>query len=246
MRAYLDLSEVTALEAAGWGLAYFTSIYFGFAIFHGLVHRWVMAKLGWGRRLNERPIYKDQIWKEMGWSGLSILVFGVGLIVPWWMVRQGWAHVMMDAPWSTVVLELLALVAWNDVHFYATHRLLHSKWAFPRFHIQHHKSVVTTPFSTYAFHPVEAAMLGNVLLLPMAVHDFSVQALVALPLVSLWFNSIGHVNWDPWPRLGVGHPLTSGRRHALHHARFNGNYGFLFPVVDAWMGTALEDTPLDV
>jgi len=89
-------------------------------------------------------------------------------------------------------------------------------------------------------------MLGNVLLLPMAVHDFSVQALVALPLVSLWFNSIGHVNWDPWPRLGVGHPLTSGRRHALHHARFNGNYGFLFPVVDAWMGTALEDTPLDV
>ena len=82
---------------------------------------------------------------------------------------------------------MAVLLVWNDIHFYANHRLLHTRWL-RRFHAQHHRSLVTTPFSTYSFHPLEAALLGNVILLPMLLHDFSFAALLSLPVMSLLLN----------------------------------------------------------
>ena len=52
-----------------------------------------------------------------------------------------------------------------------------------RFHGDHHRSYVTTPWSTYSFHPLEALMLGNIILLPMLVHDFYFWSLAAVPVL---------------------------------------------------------------
>src|SRR5690606_40504614 len=93
---------------------------------------------------------------------------------PWGLLQLGWARLDPDAGAGRIALEILALVAWNDVHFWINHRLLHTR-LLRRFHLPHHRSVVTTPFSTYSFHPVEALMLGNVILLPMVLHDFSLD-----------------------------------------------------------------------
>jgi sterol desaturase/sphingolipid hydroxylase (fatty acid hydroxylase superfamily) len=47
---------------------------------------------------------------------------------------------------------------------------------------------VTTPWSTYSFHPIEALMLGNIILLPMLVHDFYFWSLASVPVLSLILN----------------------------------------------------------
>lgn len=59
---------------------------------------------------------------------------------------------------------------------------------------------MTTPWSTYSFHPIEALMLGNIILLPMLVHDFYFWSLASVPVLSLILNLIGHSNYDFSPR----------------------------------------------
>jgi len=195
--------------------------------------------------LDRRPLRARQQLREIGEALVSILIFGVGILVPWWLLKSGWAAVRSDASTLRIVVEMGVLLLWNELHFYAHHRLLHTRWAFPRFHIQHHRSHVTTPFSTYAFHPVEAAFLGSVPLLPMLAWSFSWQALFALPILSLAINSIGHANYDAFPAKDGASWLTAGRRHHLHHACFRGNYGFFSPLLDRLCGTALPDEAAD-
>ena len=165
---------------------------------------------------------------------------GVGAVLPWAFLHWGWASLAQDPGALQIAVEVVVLLVWNDIHFYANHRLLHTK-ALRRFHQQHHRSLVTTPFATYSFHPLEAALLGNVILLPMLLHDFSFAALLSLPVCSLLLNNLGHSNYDYAPGVGHHHWLAASRRHHLHHACYHGNYGFLFNFMDGWFGTRLPD-----
>lgn len=236
--------EPSLTEVMVGGVVFFGAIYFGFALLNLLLQKGLRA-LGIGRVLDPRPLRPQQIWREIGWSSLSILLFGTGMVFPWMVLKLGWSHAVMDAGIPRILLEMLALLLWNEVHFYLNHRLLHTRWMLPRFHVQHHRSHVTTPFSTYAFHPVEALLLGNVLLLPMIVHDFSWQAMLSLPLLSLLLNNIGHANYDLFPAQGGRSWLTSSRRHHLHHACSRGNFGFLLPFMDQLFHTDLPDDAAD-
>lgn len=227
----------SALEIALAGLAFFASIYLVF----GALNYWLTVKLlpvmGIGRVLDPRPLTKSQLQHELLWSASSIVIFGAGMVFPWGLLQLGWARLAENPTLVQVLIECLVLLMWNEVHFYTNHWLLHTK-LLRRFHLPHHRSVVTTPWSTYAFHPVEALMLGNVILLPMVVHDFSVFALTFVPLMSLLFNSIGHSNYD-WSPTSKSVFHNASRRHHLHHACFHGNFGFMFPFMDKLFKTNL-------
>ena len=146
-----------------------------------------------------------------------------------------------DPSLTRIALETVALFFWNELHFYASHRLLHTKWL-RRFHGAHHQSHTATPFSTYALHPVEAALLGSVPLLPMLLHEFSLQALAALTVLSIALNNLGHSNYEFSARAPARGWRAASRRHHLHHACYHGNYGFLLGVFDRVAGTLL---PID-
>ena len=161
------------------------------------------------------------------------------MIVPWGFLQLGWAHLTPTASAGRIALEIFALLIWNDVHFWINHRLLHTRW-FKRFHGDHHRSVVVTPWSTYSFHPVEAMMLGNVILLPMVLHDFAFWSLASVPVFSIFLNAVGHANYEFFPKVGPRHPLAASRRHHLHHARPAGNYGFALAFMDQIMGTKVK------
>lgn len=228
--------------AVAWALAFFAAIYAVLCGGSWLLTRWLLPALGIGRTIDPRPLGRGQLRREIGLSALSVAIFGIGSAIPWWFLHAGWARLAQDPSWPRILAEAAVLLVWNDVHFYLNHRLLH--WApLRRYHQQHHRSLVTTPFSTYSFHPLEAALLGNVILLPMLLHDFSFAALLSLPVASLLLNNLGHSNYDFLPRAGHDHPLSASRRHHLHHVRYHGNYGFLFGFMDRWFGTRLPDEP---
>ncbi|WP_219339756.1 sterol desaturase family protein [Luteimonas salinisoli] len=231
-----------AAMAAGFG--FFTAIYVLFCGGNWLLTRRVLPALGLGGRIDPRPLRPRQLRGEISLSALSLLVFGIGSVLPWWLVQLGWARLAQDPGALRIAAEIAVLVVWNDVHFYANHRLLHTR-PLRRYHQHHHRSLVTTPFATYSFHPLEAVLLGNVILLPMLLHDFSFAALLALPVASLLLNNLGHSNYDYAPGVGHDHWLAASRRHHLHHACYHGNYGFLFNFMDRWFGTRLPDDAAD-
>lgn len=230
--------SLSAWEVMLWGLVFFGGIYLVFGAATWLLTHRLLPALGIGRVLDPRPLQPGQLRQELLQSGMSVLIFGLGMIFPWGLIQLGWAQLHHDASALRICLEILALVIWNDVHFWINHRLLHTRWL-RRYHLPHHRSVVTTPFSTYSFHPIEALMLGNVILLPMVVHDFSFWSLLSVPLFSLFFNCIGHANYDFVSSVGYSHWFAASRRHHLHHACYNGNYGFQFTFMDRLFRTRL-------
>jgi Delta7-sterol 5-desaturase len=227
--------------AAG-GVAYFAAIYL-LAGFTAEAVRHALVGSGRGRWLDPRPLPPGQRTREWRQSTLSIAIFGVGLLLPWQMLVHGWASLHPGNPLWRVLLELAVLLVWNDIHFYAVHRTLHQPWLLRAVHMAHHRSVVTTPWSTYAFHPVEALALGSVPLLPMLVWDFTPLALALLPVLSLTYNVVGHSNCRALPR--GWRWLSNAHDHHLHHACHRGNYGFLFTFMDRWLGTQLAEDAAD-
>ncbi|OUM02769.1 sterol desaturase family protein [Variovorax sp. JS1663] len=223
-------------EVMLWGVAFFGGIYLLFGALNWLVTRKLLPALGIGRVLDPRPMQRGQLRRELAQSAVSVAIFGIGLVFPWGLLQLGWARLDADAGAWQIALEILALALWNDVHFWLNHRLLHTR-LLRRFHGPHHRSIVTTPFSTYSFHPLEALLLGNVILPPMLVHDFSFWSLASVPLFSLFFNNIGHSNYDFFPKVSYDHWFAASRRHHLHHVCHGGNYGFQFTFMDRLFGT---------
>ena len=220
------------------GVVWFGTLYLTGALFTTWLTRHLFPTLRIGRQLDPRALPAGQLRRELHWSAVSILIFGCGLVVPWGLLQLGWAEFAIAPSWWRILAEILLLFVWNELHFYTCHRLLHTLWL-RRFHATHHRSHIATPFSTYAFHPVEALMLGSVPLLPMLAHDFSFIALASLPVMSLALNSLGHSNYE-FSRVEAARGwLDASRRHHLHHACYHGNYGFLLSVFDRLLGTAL-------
>lgn len=228
----LPFGVVFALSAAG-----FLGIYFGFgALAHAATRRWCA-----NRALSGRDLAPGQIAAEIRRSLLSIALFGLHGVLTVWGDRAGLWRIEWRTRWALVPFEIGALVVWNDLHFYVIHRALHTPWLFRHVHRDHHRAIRPTPFSTYAMHPIEAALLGSVMVLVLPFHDFSLATLLLFPVVSLLLNNLGHLNHDLAPAGARWHPLAASRRHERHHREVHGNYGFLFPALDRWLGTELPE-----
>ena len=233
--------SLSAMDVMWVGVLYFAALYLLTGTLGLLLTGTLLPALRIGRTLDPRPLPPGQVRREILQSLVSVLIFGVGLVVPWGLLRLGWAHLAADPHPLRVAVEIAVLFVWNELHFYVNHRLLHWR-PLRRFHAAHHRSHVATHFSTYAFHPVEAVMLGSVPLIPMLLHDFSFAALATLPVLSIALNNLGHSNYEMSRHAPARGWLGASRRHHLHHACYHGNYGFLLSAFDRWFGTAL---PLD-
>ena len=122
---------------------------------------------------------------------------------------------LADAPWKTVLMPwVLALPLWGDLHFYVTHRALHSvPRLYSAVHKLHHRSVNTHVSSSLSLHPVEHAVYFS---------SLAIGAVLPVPLHALRLLSFGlllnpipsHIACWPWER-----------HHWEHHTQFTSNYG---------------------
>ncbi|RYE21024.1 MAG: hypothetical protein EOP51_16525 [Sphingobacteriales bacterium] len=143
------------------------------------------------------------------------------------------------------VLSIVLMIVIQDTYFYWTHRLLHWRPMFKYVHKLHHLSVTPTPFSAYAFHPVEAFI--NVLILPAIVFiiPYHNNALTIFTICSLLFNIKGHMGYEfvpeKWRNYFAFKWLNSTTQHDKHHSLSNYNYGFYFAFWDAVMKTVHKE-----
>lgn len=187
-----------------------------------------------GRRQRMR---EGQIREELLLSGLSILVFALQSTILVWLLRNGWLSIAWDRPLLHLAWELPVLYLWNELHFFAVHRLLHWGPLYRSVHVWHHRSVLTTPFSAYCFHPVESFLLGAVMPLALLVHAFSPWALLGLTVMSLVLNVGGHL---PHERIRAAWAFAGphSRHHNRHHREFNAHFSFSLAPLDRWFGGA--------
>lgn len=216
-------------EIALYGAAYFLSIYLFFASI-----AWSIAWLI-NRPIETKKIKPAQIRTELLDSLRSILIFGIGLIIPWLMIKLNVASFPNTISVISILTELLILIVWNDLHFYAMHRLLHSR--FKKIHSAHHLSVTATPFTAYSMSVWEAMLLGSVMPIAMLFHDFSILSLAFLPIWSIAINTLAHSNCEISSNASKHSLFGVIKHHQSHHSKYHGNYSFFFTYLDSWFNT---------
>lgn len=218
-----------------FSLLYFVASFLGLFFSHFILP---LVKLG--KPIDLRPLTWKQQWKEITYSLVSIVVFGLLGVLTKLLIDYKIITVIWEVNWLLFPIEIILLFLWNELHFYIIHRLLHTKWLYRKVHVIHHRSIPPTPFSTYSFHYLEALMLGSVMIMAMLMYSFSFLALVLLPIMSILLNVMGHFNYDIFPNKSLEHILSFSRRHSLHHSDVNGNFGFLLPHFDQLLKTHID------
>jgi len=138
---------------------------------------------------------------------------------------------------------------WTEAYHYAQHRAMHLR-ALHFMHREHHLSRITNPWSaiSFSFHEEFFFALGIVGFLALAsrLEPVSFYGIVAWYLLYHVTNTLGHanveVNAPGYDRTLFGKIFLSSTSHAMHHARYVGNYGLLTVFMDRWFGTEWSDT----
>ena len=211
-----------------------------------VLHVWARQRLA-HRLICEWPTRRD-LRRELAYSFSTLLVFAaLGVVVVAGLV-QG-QMVIYGKPerygWWWLLLSLPALLLWHDVYFYATHRLLHTRWLFRHVHGVHHRSRQPSPWAAYAFHPVEALVNGLVLPLALLMVPLHWAVVLLFSLHQIVRNAHGHAAVETLPRGFTRHRLgrhfTTTTHHHLHHETAQGHYGLWFTWWDRWCGTERAD-----
>ncbi len=197
-----------------------------------------------GRKIQAAFPKSADLRREISYSLLSFLVFcGAGLLTLTWQ-RLGWTQLYFKIDrygWPYLWFSLAALIFLHDTWFYWTHRLMHWKPLFPMFHRVHHLSHNPTPWASFSFQPLEAAV--QAIIFPLAVLILPVHPLAAL----LWLvymtamNVLGHLGFEILPAGFVKNRFwrwhNTSVHHNMHHRYVHCNYGLYFNLWDRLMGT---------
>jgi lathosterol oxidase len=182
--------------------------------------------------------------REIAYSISTIVVFSLASVGLYVGARAGVMHLYTDVADHGVpylVASTVLVIALQDAYFYFTHRAMHHRWLFRAVHRVHHLSRHTSPFTAYAFSPLEAAVHAAfvpLVLLVLPVHPIALFTFLGFMMVR---NVLGHLAIELYPsgfatsRWGCMH--TTATHHALHHARPGTNFGLYFTLWDRLLGT---------
>lgn len=224
-----------------------------YAVFAGLawwlVWVWRRGRARWQhRRLARRaPVAEQlraQVRREMGYSALTALIFGVVGAVIFWAKHHGYTLLYTDVNrygWGYLLLSTAAAIVLHDAWFYWTHRLMHHPWLYHRVHRIHHLSTDPTPWAAFAFHPLEAVVEAGifpVLVFTLPLHPL---AIVGFMTWMMAFNVLGHLGHELYPagfmRSFWAKVSNTTTHHHQHHQLVRANFGLYFNWWDRWMGT---------
>jgi Delta7-sterol 5-desaturase len=199
-------------------------------------HRWRMCE----RIIYDLPFKPDQLRRELK-NSLHAPIHAAAL--------SGflWLGFFANTTLVSFVLSALATALWAEIWHYGSHRAFHLR-ALHWIHLEHHSSLLSSPFTAISFSFPEKLIFNLGLLGPLAVIDcfwrLNFFGLAAWYVGYLVINSFSHANFELKPKdynRRSGRVLTSTTYHALHHARYVGNYGLGTRLLDRLFKTEWED-----
>jgi len=213
-----------------------------FILFYGCLKRVIIA-----RKIQESfPRLKDYR-RDIFYSLISIGIFSV----------VSYLTVVSLAPYHNLYRNIddyglpyyLFTFIWmfflHDTYFYWSHRLMHHPKIYKHVHLTHHRATNPTPWSAYAFHPIEAiieAGIVTVIAFSIPVHFTAINTYM---LFQIGYNVYGHLGYEILPantnRHWLGKWINTSVAHNMHHQYFKHNYGLWTTVWDRLMGTLSPD-----
>jgi len=209
---------------------------FGWILYLGTAY--VSYKTVYDHENFKHPKYlKNQMGMEIA-QAVSAIPGMTALTVPWFVAEvQGYGKLYDELAgnggWTYLVLSFPLFIMFTDCLIYMIHRWLHSPSVYKHLHKPHHKWIVSTPFASHAFHPVD----GYLQSLPYHIFPF------VFPLQKFFYLALfGIVNiWTVLIHDGeyLAHdPVVNGSAcHTIHHLYFNYNYGQYTTLWDRLGGT---------
>lgn len=230
-----ELVKVLVLQFPLIGLGILASVYFLF-IYFLMAGIFCAIKLLAAEKylitINKTRAFPNQTLFEIKNSLVSVLIFGIYACVLVVLLRHNYILVDFNFKTSTLLIDIGILLVWNEIHFFLMHSLLHTPFLHKKVHIIHHRSVLTTPFSTYSFHWIEALMLGSVMIFIVPFYTFQISSLMLFPIVSLFFNTMAHSNIQFFQSSNMRNLFSFSQRHNYHHTKAKSGKGFISPYLD--------------
>jgi sterol desaturase/sphingolipid hydroxylase (fatty acid hydroxylase superfamily) len=156
----------------------------------------------------------------------------------------------IKAPFNTVSIWYhLFSFGWlfflHDAYFYWIHRLMHVPFLFKHVHLVHHRSTNPSPWTAYAFHPLEALLEAGIIAVAAFTVPVHTHLFGSFMLFQILYNIYGHLGYELYPRMlehkFLGKWINTGVAHNQHHKFFKGNYGLYTLIWDRMLGTLRKD-----
>lgn len=174
----------------------------------------------------------------------SAVVFALAAAAVLWLQAHGITRLYSGADantWWYLAVSYFSVLILQDGMFYATHRLFHHPALYAAFHRGHHRSLRPTPWTSFAFDPLEALvqalfLVGIVMLIPLHL----VTLVAVLSTMTVW-AIVNHLDLECLPRQFPHHLLgrwvIGPSHHSLHHRRVSVHFGLYFTFWDRVCGT---------
>ena len=212
-------------------------------MFYLVLYKWKRNPLA-DRKFQSGEISTTQFRREMGLTITTLIIFCfTGYIIG--LLNQS-GSTLIYFQFSVFgriyfVFSIFLMIFLHDAYFYWTHRLLHLPGWYEKIHITHHLSSNPNPWTSLAFHPVEALIQAAIFPIIILIIPTHPVALLIFLFYMVFMNVRGHSGfqifpfenradkWDWWN--------NSSKQHDEHHLYAKGNYGLYFTFWDIWMKT---------
>ena len=202
----------------------------------------------WNRKIVERMPTSDDVKREVRYSLITLVVFGIVGTFTAYASFHGYTQLYRKIDshgWPWFFLSIALCIILHDTYFYWTHRLMHDKRLFRWFHKAHHFSTNPSPWASYAFAPLEAVVQAGIFPLAIIAMPMHPLAFAVFMVWQITFNVAGHTGYEFHPRWlmdsWLGKFINTPTNHIMHHEKMRGNYGLYFNVWDRLMGTNHAD-----
>lgn len=143
--------------------------------------------------------------------------------------------------YTYLILSVIIMIVLHDTYFYWSHRLLHTKVFFKRFHKTHHTFKNPSPWCAFSFHPLEAIVEIGILPLIVFLIPCHPLALGVFWIISTFITVYGHTGFEVFPKSFIKNKFwninNSSTHHNMHHQHGKYNYGLYFNIWDKLMKT---------
>lgn len=187
---------------------------------------------------------KKQYQREVMWSTLTSLFFalaGAGMVVLW---QKGYTAIYEDINqygWWWLPISFLIAALIHETYYYWLHRWMHRPKVYRLIHKVHHDSHITSPWTSFSFHPGEGVLQSVIIPLVILFLPMHYWTIVTLLTFMTLTSAINHSNVEIYPKgfhkHWLGKWMIGATHHSLHHTEYRFNFGLYFTFWDKWMKT---------
>ena len=193
--------------------------------------------------MKDTKFLPNQVRKEITYAVVSIFFMSFPTLTCVLFEIRGHSKLYLcpkEYGWAYLFSSILFFLLFSDALIYLIHRAFHeSTWMYKNIHKPHHRWIISTPYASHAFHPVDGFLQSLPYHLFVFLFPFNkVLYLVLFLFVNFWTISI-HDSTYAVPAILDG-VINGSAHHTDHHSLFIYNYGQYFTFCDRLFGTYLH------